>query len=80
MTYESKVQLENAKNLQKALQEQLDKINDDYDNGDEEAMDNLFDNFSIKINDKDISLGSMDVYASFCKFLDEIIQSEEDES
>ena len=75
MKYTEKLQINNATTLQADLSLQLTEINEKYEIGDNSALDNIHNDFVITINGLELSLGSMDTYNEFCKFLDTIINN-----
>jgi hypothetical protein len=67
--------VEQLQALVSKLDNKLKTMNDEYDNGNEEPIDNIFETMTITVNDITVSLGSMDTYGAFCKFV-EAVQNE----
>ena len=80
MNYTQELQVKNATELQQLLDSKLTEINEHEEAGDSTLFDRLHDDFALTITAYDktfeLSLGSMDTYSAFCRFLEQIKQSE----
>ena len=55
----------------KKLSKDLEKRNESFDAGNNEAYDDLHKSFTVNVNGIIVSLGSMDTYSAFCSFLEQ---------